>query len=190
MGLTSTLFLCIIYCKLKSGQIPKSGIFYFDKMSKAEEIEKIIAPAVEAAGFEVVDIQFLPEAGRWVLRIFIDSLEGQRPVTLDDCQKVSGVVAETMENSDIIKGGYSLEVSSPGIERTLRKEKHFIRFTGKTIKVTTCAPIENQRNFTGKIVGFENGTLTIELDRKRSFSVDLKQIARAKLVPEIQAEKL
>lgn len=154
-------------------------------MGKAEEIEKIISPVVEAMGFEVVDVQYLSEAGSWVVRIFADTPAGSPSITLADCEKLSAAIGEVLDKTDIIPANYSLEVSSPGVDRVLKKERDFLRFKGKSARVTTFAPIGDRRNFTGKILGFENDVLTLELEDKTTVAFNLKQVARARLVPEV-----
>lgn len=154
-------------------------------MSKVEELEKVIEPIVASNNFEVVDIQYLSEGGRWVVRVFIDSPEG-RPVTINDCAKISEVVGAALDSADIINKSYVLEVSSPGINRPLKKPKDFIRFKNALIRVSTFAPnADGQRNFKGRIVDFQNDMLTIALEDKKTISLNIKQIAKARLEPEI-----
>ena len=156
-------------------------------MSKAERLETLLSPVVDKAGFEIVDLQYLSEGGRWVLRIFIDASEGHPGVTLDDCQRVSGAVSDAMDKdfAGELTGAYCLEISSPGIQRALKKEKDFKRFTGKRAEITLYAPVDSQRRFVGEIAGFENGSVKLKFGDGATAVFPLKSIARARLEPEM-----
>jgi ribosome maturation factor RimP len=140
------------------------GISRVNMVKEEEFVEKvtsIIMPIIERAGMELVDLEYRKEGGGWVLRLFIDKEGG---VTLDDCTDISNEVGEALDVADLIQHGYNLEVSSPGLNRPLKKEADFKRFIGKLAKVKTLEAIGGSRNFKGRIVGCENGILSLNID--------------------------
>jgi len=123
----------------------------------------MIEPLLEPDGIELVELEFKPGAARWILRLYIDTPQG---VTLDDCEQVSRQVSALLDVKDPIARPYCLEVSSPGINRVLRKEKDFIQFAGSPVRLRTRAKIEGRRNFQGTLKGMENAMIVIEVDGK------------------------
>ena len=126
-----------------------------------KQISELVEPVIKEIGFELVDVEYLSKHGKWVLRLFIDKNEG---VTIDDCARVSGEIGDLIDVKDIIEHEYVLEVSSPGLNRTLKKEKDFIEAIGKKIKMKTAFPIKGRRNFTGYLRDFQKNTLYVELE--------------------------
>lgn len=126
-----------------------------------EKVSSLIMPVIERAGMELVDLEYRKEGSGWVLRIFIDMVGG---VTLDDCTEISREVDAILDSEDVIPHQYSLEVSSPGLNRPLKKEADFKRFAGKLAKVKTFEAIGGSRNFKGRIVGCENGVVALNVD--------------------------
>jgi len=149
----------------------------------AAQITGLVEPILETMGFELVDVEYLCERGRWVLRLYIDKEKG---VTLDDCAGVSRELGDVMDARDPITHSYVLEVSSPGLDRPLRKEQHFLRVVGKKIKVRTCAPVEGRRNFTGTLIDFRDDTLFMDSNGKR-VALHRAEIEKANLVYEYEA---
>jgi len=121
----------------------------------------LIEPVLEPDGIELVEVEFKPEGGRWVLRLYIDSPTG---VTLDDCQFVSRQIGALLDIKDPIEQPYTLEVSSPGINRVLRKEKDFKLFAGSPVRLKTRRKVGGRRNFQGILKGMENSRIVIEVD--------------------------
>ena len=119
---------------------------------------KLIEPVVEPEGMELVDLEFKPEMGSWVLRLYIDAPLG---VTLDDCQLISRQVGALLDIKDPIEQSYRLEVSSPGINRVLRKEQHFSRYAGSPVRIKTRRKLEGRRNFQGILRGVENSRIVL-----------------------------
>lgn len=152
-------------------------------MSIADRIEELIRPAVEAARMETVEVQYLSEGGRMVLRIFLDKEEG--PVTLADCETMSGTIGDLLDNNDIIRESYVLEVSSPGIDRVLKKKKDFVRFKGRRVRVSVYAPIDKQRNFMGPLIEVTEDSIVIDDVTGKNVAIPFGAIARARLEPEI-----
>jgi len=120
-----------------------------------------LEPMLEDMGFELVDVEYLSKHGKWVLILFIDKPGG---VTIDDCAMVSGEMGDLIDVKDIIKHEYVLEVSSPGLDRPLKKEKDFIRSLEKKIKVRMITPIDGRRNFTGFLRKFKDGEIHLDLE--------------------------
>ncbi|MFZ5868606.1 MAG: ribosome maturation factor RimP [Thermodesulfobacteriota bacterium] len=121
----------------------------------------MIEPILEPEGIELVELEFKFEGGRWVLRLYIDAANG---VTLDDCELVSRQVGALLDIKDPIEQSYTLEVSSPGINRVLRKEKDFSRFAGSPARIKTSRKVNGRRNFHGVLRGMENSNIIIEVD--------------------------
>ncbi|HZK18149.1 MAG TPA: ribosome maturation factor RimP [Clostridia bacterium] len=143
-------------------------------------VENLAEPTADLCGVEVVDVEFVKEGANWFLRIYIDAPGG---VTLDHCERFSKEIDMVLDEKDPIKQSYHLEVSSPGLERPIKKEKDFLRFKGSTIKVKTFASINNQKNFTGIIKDTESHVLVLDVDG-REVNIPLEQIAKARLVPD------
>lgn len=127
----------------------------------AEKVTSLVMPVIEGAGMELVDLEYRKEGSGWVLRLFIDKESG---VTLDDCTDISKEVDAVLDVEDIIHHEYHLEVSSPGLNRPLKKEEDFKRFTGKLAKIKTFEVIGGSRNFKGRIVSCENGIVSVNVD--------------------------
>ncbi|RLB13143.1 MAG: ribosome maturation factor RimP [Deltaproteobacteria bacterium] len=143
-----------------------------------EDVIRLIEPVVEDLGLELVDVEYVTERGRWILRIYIDKTGG---VTVDDCALVSNEIGDLIDVKDIIAGHYVLEVSSPGLNRPLRKEKDFIWATGKRIKVRTKMPVEGRRNFTGLLRSCQKGVIRLDLD-SGEVELPLGDLEKANLV--------
>ncbi|MDR1474479.1 MAG: ribosome maturation factor RimP [Endomicrobium sp.] len=128
-------------------------------MTKAVEIENLIESITIKENYELVDVQYVKENGDWIVRIFIDKDGG---VTMSDCEKISLLFGAVLDERDILKDSYVLEVSSPGLNRVLKKEESFKRFIGAKIRLQTFEAINNQKNFLGKLLDFKDGIVKIE----------------------------
>jgi ribosome maturation factor RimP len=148
-----------------------------------EQIEQLAEPVLQEHGAELVLVEFLHEHGSWVLRFFLDKPNG---ITLDDCATISEHLGRILDATDVISQSYSLEVSSPGIYRPLRKEKDFERFKGERADIHLFAPINGRRNFKGTIEGVAEGNVQIKDVAQQVFLLPLSGIAKAKLDPEIK----
>ncbi len=145
------------------------------------DIWSLIEPVVEGLGYEVVDIEFKPHPTNGLLRIYIDKPEG---ILLEDCEQVSRQVSSMLDVEDPIPGHFNLEISSPGMDRPLRKREDFERFSGEVVKIKLSVPtLEGQRNFTGKLVGLENDDIVLEMDGETHY-LPLDSIDKARLVPQ------
>lgn len=141
-----------------------------------------MGPVLESSGFELVDVEYTSNYGKRILRLYVDRPGG---VTLEDCARVSREVGDLIDVKNIVDHGYVLEVSSPGLNRPLKKEKDFLRVLGKKIRVFMAAPVEGRRKFTGTLKSFEGGVLGLEID---SGLVDLhwSDVEKANLVYEFK----
>ena len=147
------------------------------KTSIAQSVEEIIEPFLNSENLELVDVQYQKEGKGWCLRVFIDKEGG---ITVDDCQKVSRLIGDQIEIEELIHSHYTLEVSSPGLDRTLKKEKDFLRFKERKAFVTTFSPVNQQRNFKGVIKDFKDGSLRLETQHGL-IEILLNNISKARL---------
>ena len=137
----------------------------------------MMEPVLEPEGIELVDVVFKLEGGRWVLRLYIDTPQG---VTLDDCELVSRQIGALLDIKDPIEHRYVLEVSSPGINRVLRKEEDFRRFAGSPVRIRTRLKLTGRRNFQGILKGMEDSAIILEVDGAR-VEIDPKNVEKANL---------
>lgn len=151
-------------------------------MNLTEKIETTLSQLLDAEKIELVDVQLTGEHGKKIVRIFLDKDGG---INLSDCESMSRKIGDELDKADIFPGGYVLEVSSPGMDRVLKKEKDFLKYKGKKARVTVFAPIDGQRNFCGEITAFENCAVTINDVTGKLVTIPLDKIARARLEPEI-----
>jgi ribosome maturation factor RimP len=145
-----------------------------------QRLISIVEPAVNAAGYELVDLRFVLEQIGWVVRVMVDNAD------LLACENLSRELSAVLDVEDPIPQAYSLEVSSPGIDRPLRTEKHFADFTGSEAKVTLVVPLGDRRNFKGILRGVADGKVAIECDGQK-FELPIADIDHAKLVPDWDA---
>ena len=151
------------------------------KMSRKEEYEQkaeaLLSPIVESNGFELVDVEYVKEAGNWYLRGYIDKPGG---ITVNDCETVSRAFSDRLDEDDFIEDSYIMEISSPGLDRPLKKEKDFARSIGKLVEIRTYRPIEKKKEFCGELTAYDNNSVTIDEEgTPRIF--DKKDIALVRL---------
>jgi ribosome maturation factor RimP len=144
-------------------------------VSKVEEIAQRVAAS---DGIEVVEVEFKGSGGNQLLRISIDKPAG---VSHADCELVSQQVGTILDVEDVMPGHYTLEVSSPGVERKLLKPKDYIRFQGKKAKIVLREPVEKQRHWEGTLAGLEDGTISLAVGADRVLRFPLNQVERANL---------
>lgn len=147
-------------------------------MNIQEQIEKIVLPLAEKEKVEIVDIEYVRENGENILRIYIDTPNG---VNLDLCTKMSHIFGDEIDKNDPIKEHYILEISSPGIDRILKKEKDFLRFKGFCIKVTTVTAINNQKHFKGQLVAVANNKIVIDDVTNGIVEIEIVKILKAQV---------
>jgi len=155
-------------------------LFYFvEKMvSVAARAESLVRKTVEAEGFELVHLEYRPQGGASVLRVFMDKVGG---VNISDCAEMSRRLSVLLDIEDSIPGEYVLEVSSPGVERPLLKEEDFVRFIGKEIRLVASEKVEARKNFVGYIRDFGDHVLQLECD-KEIYRIPFQKIKKANLV--------
>ncbi len=145
------------------------------------KIETLVATWVEEVftdtDLELVDVEYIKEGKDWFLRIFIDKLGG---VDIEDCRNISKIISERLDQTDPISTTYCLEVSSPGLERPLKKESDFVRSIGQMIRIKTFKAIEEKKEFVGKLLAVEAGVVHIEV-KNQPMKIPTEQIAKAHL---------
>ncbi len=153
---------------------------------KATEITNLLAPTVQALGLELLGVEYLPAPGSATLRLYIDvSLEERdaRAVNIDDCEAVSREVSAQLDVEDPISGNYTLEVSSPGVDRPLFALAHYERHVGESAKVVLKLPQEGRRRLQGEILRVEGGNVVFAVDNAE-LAVAFDNIDKARLVPD------
>ena len=144
-----------------------------------DELIHLLEPAVSGLGYELVELEFAPAGSGSLLRLYIDAPPG---ISLDDCERVSRQVSAILDTEDPIPGQYTLEVSSPGLDRVLRKPEHFRRFAGNRIRLQLEVPIEGRKRFTGTLLEARDDGIALEVDGVRRV-FGYAQIHKARLVP-------
>ena len=145
----------------------------------AEQIRQILHPILESMGLTLWDLEFHKQGPQWLLRIFIDRESGG--VTLNDCETVNRDLGAALDVEDIIAHPYTLEVSSPGLDRTLSKPEHFARFTGSMVKIKTFQSINGQKVFRGTLLGLVEGMVSMELETGLVLEIPMTGITKASL---------
>ncbi|MEW6448226.1 MAG: ribosome maturation factor RimP [Bacillota bacterium] len=135
-------------------------------------------PVAEALGLELVDVDYRKEGGRWFLRVYIDKPGG---VGLQDCEVLSERLSRMLDEKNLIPHAYFFEVSSPGVERPLKKPADYVRFTGRDAQVLTTTPVNGRRKFTGTIVAAEEGLVRLAVDGSE-VEIPYGVISKARLV--------
>jgi len=148
-----------------------------------ERLSGLLEPCVEAMGYELADLELQRGNRGQVLRLFIDRESG---VALGDCERVSGQVSALLDAEDPIQGHYSLEVSSPGLDRKLAKPAHFDRFVGRRVRVRMRDGQNGQRNFSGKLRGCRDAAVVVDQDGGGEIELRLDDIKVARLMPEFR----
>jgi ribosome maturation factor RimP len=144
-----------------------------------DQIEPMVETLLRAEGLELVDLEFRKEARGWVLRIFMDKPGG---VTLDDCSEISREIGDQVEVNELIPHSYTLEVSSPGLDRPLKKEKDFLHSIGKLIQLSTKVPLEGQTFFKGILLDYRVSDSLCLAETKKNWEIPVDLITKARLV--------
>ncbi len=144
-------------------------------MAKIEEkVEDLLQPIINNLGYDLYDVEYVKEGKDYYLRIFIDKPEG---IDLNDCEKVNNAITDILDEEDYIKEQYFLEVSSPGIERKLTKEKHLQSNIGSLVEISTFKPVNGQKQIIGKLKQFDNEKIIIEdIEEIKILRKDISQI--------------
>lgn len=151
-------------------------------MSKREQYEKqteeLLEPIVTGFGFELVDVEYVKEAGTWYLRAYIDKPGG---ITVDDCEAVSRKFSDVLDEKDYIEDTYIFEVSSPGLGRPLKKDKDFQRSLGEEVEIRTYRPIDRQKEFVGELKAYDKEGVTIVYEDDTEQTFQRQEIALIRL---------
>lgn len=151
-------------------------------MAKHEEYEqrteKLLEPLVKANHFEVYDVEYVKEGGNWFLRCYIDKEGG---ITVDDCELVSRSLSDLLDKEDFIPDAYILEVSSPGLGRLLKRDKHFEKSIGEEVEIKLFKPIDKKKDYIGILVGFDQNILTIETEDETRMDIPRAGISSVRL---------
>ncbi|MBR2950388.1 MAG: ribosome maturation factor RimP [Lachnospiraceae bacterium] len=139
--------------------------------------ELLLLPITERFGVEIYDVEYVKEGSDWYLRAYIDKEEG---VNIGDCENVSRAFSDALDEADFIEDAYILEVSSPGLGRTLKKDKHLEKSIGEEVEIKLYKPIDKCKEFSGFLKSFDAGTITIETENEDK-TFDRKEIALIRL---------
>ncbi len=139
---------------LRGGRMAKRDLY-------EERAEALLVPIAIANGCEIYDVEYVKEGSNWYLRAYIDKPEG---VSILDCENVSRAFSEKLDEIDLIPDAYILEVSSPGLGRALKKDRHLEKSLGEEVEIKTYKPIERQKEFAGILKTFDKDTVTIEME--------------------------
>lgn len=143
------------------------------------EIRRLLDPILASLGLSLWELDFRKSGPRWLLRVFIDRTDGG--VTLEDCVAVSRDLSATLDVEDIIAHTYTIEVSSPGLDRALTTPEHFDRFAGSMVRVKTFQPINGQKVFVGRLLARDGEQIAIELEAGTRLEIPLREITKAAL---------
>lgn len=160
--------------------VKKKG-FVVDYNKIEREIWSLVKPLCDQCGAELIDVEYVYEAGSWYLRIFIDR---EPPVDHALCEKVSGLISDLLDQVDPISQSYYLEVSSPGLERPLKRAEDFQRYRGREIMVKLYAPYQGKKEFQGLLENMQDNVLTLSA-AEGQLTFTLSDIAKAHLVADI-----
>ena len=144
-----------------------------------DAVAQLALPYVEAAGCTLWDVEYVKEAGEWFLRVYIDKADG---VSIEDCEAVSRPLSDKLDEADPIEGSYTLEVSSAGADRALKKPEHFARFVGSEVDVKLYRARNGRKELTGVLRGYENGDVTVDL-RGAPMVFTKQEVAQVRLYP-------
>ncbi|HET6459340.1 MAG TPA: ribosome maturation factor RimP [Syntrophales bacterium] len=150
-----------------------------------DKIRRLIEPVIESEGMEIIDLECLKMKYRWLVRIYIDK---ERGVTINDCSEISKQVGDVLDVYDVLPGAYTLEVSSPGLNRPLTRDKDFIKYRGSTVRIKTGEKLDGVKNFHGILNDYldENGMKTLIVDVSgKVYHIPRDMVVKAHLVYEI-----
>ena len=139
---------------------------------------ELAMPIAEECNFELIDVEYKKEGKDWFLRVYIDKDGG---ITLDDCELLSRKLNPILDDQDPIRGSYILEVSSPGLDRPLKKERDFIRYKDREVEVKLYKPYNNSKHFKGINKGIKDDSLNILLDDDSTIKIPMNQVAQVRL---------
>ncbi len=145
-----------------------------------ERIRQLLDPILKSMGLDLWDLEFHKQGPKWLLRVYIDREIGSG-VTLNDCERVSRDLGMALDVEDIVQHAYTLEVSSPGLDRVLTRPEHFIRFAGSYVRIKTFQPVNGQKVFRGKLLGLTDVDVKIELESGEVLQLPFSNITKTSL---------
>ena len=153
------------------------------KLKITDQVSQVTNEFIADKGLEIYDVEFVKEGKDWFLRVYIDKQEGQEEeyVSTDDCELVSRYLSDKLDELDFIEQNYYLEVSSPGMDRAIRNEKEYARYTGRVVDVSLYKAIDGVKKFEGTLKGLVDGNVIIEDEDGKSHSFPLEQVSKTKL---------
>lgn len=140
--------------------------------------EELVMPIIEENNFELVDVEYVKEGGSFFLRVYIDKEGG---ITVDDCEIVSRQLSDLLDEKDFIPGAYILEVSSPGLDRPLKKEKDFARSLQKEVDVKLYKPLNKEKEYRGILIDYDEEKVVLELEEEETIEIQRDIIALIRL---------
>ena len=144
-----------------------------------DQVEDLVLPIVKKRAFELVDVEYVKEGKYWYLRVYIDKPGG---INIDDCQDVSQELSDELDKLNPIKQSYILEVSSPGLERPLKRDKDFEKYKGLTVELKLFNPVNDKKIFEGELVGLIDNRITIKQNNDQVLSFGKEEVAIIKRV--------
>ena len=157
-------------------------------MSPLERVREMATRVASAYGLDIFDVEMKRERGQQVLRVILDrpgpASTPEESVSIGDCARVAEELGTMLDVEDVVPGEYTFEVSSPGLDRPLKKERDFVRFAGQKVRVKVRVPVEGQRNFVGVLGDTREGKVALEVEGK-TVVFDLANLDKARLVPVI-----
>ena len=152
------------------------------KVKVKDLVEELVTPLLEENGLELYNVEFVKEAKDWFLRVYIDKQESEEEayISTDDCELVSRFLSEKLDENDPIEQNYYLEVSSPGMDRVLLKEKDYVRYAGKQVDVNLYQAVNGKKALTGELVGIIDNQLVIN-DETGRVEIPMEKVAKTRL---------
>ena len=148
------------------------------KQNTVQRVEELVTPYAQELGLDIWDVTFKKEGTDWYLRVFIDKEGG---ISIDDCVELTHAVSKPLDDADPISQNYTLEISSPGVERELKRDEHFERFIGSPVFLRTIRPVDGVRDFNGTLTAYENKKITITLQDETAMTLEKKDTVFVKL---------
>lgn len=148
-------------------------------MSRVQQLQELLAPVIEAMDYQCWGVEFISQGKHSILRVFIEREDG---ITVDDCELVSRQISALLDVEDPVSGEYTLEVSSPGMDRPLFNKQQFATYTGHLVKIRTRMAIEERRNFQGVLRGIEGEDVVVQVDNFE-YLLPLDLIEKANVIP-------
>ena len=145
-----------------------------------DQLIELLQPVVADLGYELWELEYAARSGGGLLRLYIDAPDG---ISVEDCERVSRAVSQKMDEADPIAAQYTLEVSSPGLDRVLRTQAHFARFTGEPVEVEMMQKLNGRKRFAGRLTNVTEGAITLEMEGG-AVSLPLDAIHKARLAPQ------